>query len=549
MRRLLYIICAVLFCSPAWSVGWGDADSLLVELDKAIANRAIYVDHRREAIDSLKQMSRNAANDSLRYYLNEQVIDAYDSFLCDSAVRYIVSNIAIAQSLGDEEKVVDSELRLAGNFSVAGLFLQAVDIFNRVNFDGLKQYQKTRYCWSKIRYYEQLRAYSNNPKFAEEYGQKVDNVRDTLMTVLSPGSSLYQTEEIFKLQYAKRYNEALDLALAQFNQTEPSTHGYAMKSMLIASIYRQLGNRELENHYLKIAAITDVKLAVKENEALLLLASNLSEAGDIERAYNYIKSALDDSNFYNSRFKSTVIARMWPIIESNYMARLKVHQHILGLCIVVLSLLVSSLAVLVFIVRKQRNAIASSRESIRAINAELCEAHFVKEQYISYFMKRCSDNISKLHLFRKEVNHKIKNKQAEQLYKPSNKELERDIEELMRNFDEAFLNICPKFIQRFNALLIPEARYTIEDKRLSTELRIFALMRLGITNIARIAEFLQCSPQTIYNYKSKIKSKTLPHITNLEEEISKMRLVVPQMATSEFTETGNSSKANSLGNK
>ena len=106
----------------------------------------------------------------------------------------------------------------------------------------------------------------------------------------------------------------------------------------------------------------------------------------------------------------------------------------------------------------------------------------------------------------------------------------------MRNFDEAFLNICPRFIQRFNALLIPEARYTIEDKRLNTELRIFALMRLGITNIAHIAEFLQCSPQTIYNYKSKIKSKTLPHITNLEEEISKMRLTIPQMATSEFTE-------------
>ncbi|MBQ3536761.1 MAG: hypothetical protein IJA57_08390 [Alistipes sp.] len=536
MKQLIYIICAVLLCIPVRSAAWGDADSLLVELDKAIANRMVYVDCRRETIDSLKLCSRAAENDSLRYYINEQVIDAYNSFHCDSAVRYIVSNIAIAESLGDHDKVVDSRLRLAANFSVSGLFLQAEEIFNRTDFESLKVYQKTLFCWSKIRYYEQLQKYSNNPKFAEEYALKVDNVRDTLMTILSPGSELYKTEEIFKLQYAKRYNEALDISLEQFGKTEPNTHGYAMKSMLIASIYRQLGNREKENHYLALAAITDVKLAVKENEALLLLASNLSEAGDIERAYNYIKSALDDSNFYNSRFKSTVIARMWPIIESNYMARLKVHNQILAIGIVVLSLLVSSLAVLVFIVRKQRNAIASSRESIRAINAELCEAHFVKEQYISYFMKQCSDNINKLHLFRKEVNHKIKNKQAEQLYKPSNKELERDIEELMRNFDEAFLNICPRFIQRFNALLIPEARYTIEDKRLNTELRIFALMRLGITNIAHIAEFLQCSPQTIYNYKSKIKSKTLHHITNLEEEISKMRLTIPQMATSEFTE-------------
>ena len=101
----------------------------------------------------------------------------------------------------------------------------------------------------------------------------------------------------------------------------------------------------------------------------------------------------------------------------------------------------------------------------------------------------------------------------------------------MCNFDEAFLNICPKFIERFNALLVPEARYTVEDGRLNTELRIFALMRLGITNISQIAEFLQCSSQTIYNYKSKIKSKTLPHIKNIEEEIQRMRLLMPKSST------------------
>ena len=283
---------------------------------------------------------------------------------------------------------------------------------------------------------------------------------------------------------------------------------------------------------------------MKENEALLILASNLSEAGDVARAYNYIRSALEDSNFYNSRFKSTVIARMQPIIESNYMNRLAVHQRILAIGIAVLSVLVLVLIVMSFTVRKQKNAIALSRENISKINAELSEANFVKEQYISYFMKQCSDYINKLHLYRKEVNHKIKNKQAESLYKPSTKELEHDIEELMRNFDEAFLNICPKFIQRFNALLIPEARYTIEDKRLNTELRIFALMRLGITNIAQIAEFLQCSSQTIYNYKSKIKSKTLPHITNIEKEIAKMRLLIPHSATSEFTEKESAVKDN-----
>ena len=542
MKKLIIVFYAVTFLSPLIAMGGGGADTLLVTLDRAIADRSVYVERRSDVIEKLKQQRDTAHSLEEIYLLNEQIIDSYNAFICDSATRYIVANISIAKELGNDEKLINSNLRLAGNYSMSGLFLLAEELFGQIDFHSLLGYQKSAYCWNKIKYYEQLQIYSNNQNLADEYAIKIDNVRDTLMSGLTPNSDLYQTEKIFKLQHAKRYNEALDLSLAQFQQTEPDTHGYAMKSMLIASLYRQLGNRELENHYLKLAAITDIKLAVKENEALLILASNLSEAGDVARAYNYIMSALDDSNFYNSRFKSAVIARMQPIIESNYMKHIKMHQRILGLGIIVLSVFVVVLVVLVLTVRKQRNAIALSRENISKINEELSEAHFVKEQYISYFMKQCSDYINKLHLYRKEVNHKIKNKQAEQLYKPSTKELEHDIEELMRNFDEAFLNICPKFIQRFNALLIPEARYTIEDRRLNTELRIFALMRLGITNIAQIAEFLQCSSQTIYNYKSKIKSKTLPHITNIEKEIAKMRLNIPHLATSEFTEKGSPSE-------
>ncbi len=544
MRRTILLFCAIITSLSIYARGGVNADTLLVTLDKAIADRAVYVERKLAALESLKQQRTSVASQEDVFSLNEQIIDSYASFLCDSATRYIVANIAIAKELGDKERLINSQLRLAGNYSTSGLFLQAEELFGQIDFNSLEGYQKSAYCWNKIRYYEQLQKYSNNQRLADEYAIKIDNVRDTLMWGLTPDSELYKTEKIFKLQHAKRYNEALDLSLAQFKKTEPDTHGYAMKSMLIASLYRSLGNRELENYYLQLAAITDIKLAVKENEALLILASNLSEAGDIARAYNYIKSALADSNFYNSRFKSTVIARMQPIIESNYMKRLAVHQRILAIGIVVLSLLFLILIVLLFTVRKQKNAIALSRENISKINAELSEANFVKEQYISYFMKQCSDYINKLHLYRKEVNHKIKNKQAESLYKPSTKELEHDIEELMRNFDEAFLNICPKFIQRFNALLVPEARYTIEDKRLNTELRIFALMRLGITNIAQIAEFLQCSSQTIYNYKSKIKSKTLPHITNIEKEIAKMRLLIPHSTTSEFTEKESEAKDN-----
>lgn len=534
MRRSLrwIAILVILFSCSRFDVQAApNIEELLLELDKAIENREVYAQERAQEIYALTEQARRLPVGEELYVLNEKIIDQYNTFRCDSATWYILRNKEIAQQLGDDSRVIDNELRLAGMYGISGLFLQADEMFNKFDFEALSQPQKAIFCWNKIRFYEHLQMYCNNEIIAKDYSEQIDDVRGVLMEVLGKDSEFYTTEYCFSLIHQGRYNEALELTLRQFETTEPDTHGYAMKSMLLSRIYHLTGNREQENYYLTLAALTDVRLAVKENEALQILATNLFEEGDVTRAYTYIKAALDDANFYNSRFKSSIIARMLPIIESRYMSQQQEHERMLFIAIGILSLLVVALVVLFFIIRNQRNTIAASQENLHNINVELSEAHFVKEQYISYFMKQCSDYINKLYLYRKEVNRKVKNHQAEDLYKPSNKELEREIEELMCNFDEAFLNICPKFIERFNALLVPEARYTVEDGRLNTELRIFALMRLGITNISQIAEFLQCSSQTIYNYKSKIKSKTLPHIKNIEEEIQRMRLLMPKSST------------------
>lgn len=505
-------------------------DSLLL-LDKTIVEQDAYVVLKNQRIDQLKQRRRELTPGIESYRVNEEIIDSYASFLSDSAFHYIRENIETARQLGDPDLLVESRLRLALNYSISGLFLQADEIFGLIDYDRLKTHQKLAYCWNKIRYYEQLRKYTNNSELSIDYDAEIARLRDTLMALLPTDSNLYAKEKAFKLQAEGRLNEALDIMMAVFREETPDTHSYAMNAMGIATLYRQLGNRRQENHYLELAAITDIKNAVKENEALLCLAINLFEQGDITRAYNYIRSALEDSNFYNSRFKSTVIARVQPIIESNYLQRIEKQQRNLRLFVILLSVLVALLIGFFIILWKQKNAISRSRESIREINSQLSEAHIIKEQYIGYFMNQCSRYINKLYLYRKDVNHKIKNGQVEQLYKPSTKELEKEIEELMKNFDEAFLHLYPRFVERFNTLLLPEAQYKLEDKRLNTELRIFALMRLGITNVNQIAEFLHCSLQTIYNYKSKVKSKARPEITNIEEEVRRMRLTITHSVT------------------
>ena len=173
------------------------------------------------------------------------------------------------------------------------------------------------------------------------------------------------------------------------------------------------------------------------------------------------------------------------------------------------------------IVSRARRNLQEMNGQLSELNRSLNEANVVKEKYIGYFMNRCALYINKLCAYRKDVSHKLRSGQIDRLKIPP-KEQDREFDELYAEFDEAFLKLYPSFVEEFNELLRPEARYETTEGRLNTELRIFALMRLGLTNVNQIAEFLRCSLQTVYNYKSKIKSKAQPGIEHFEEEVRKL---------------------------
>ena len=270
-------------------------------------------------------------------------------------------------------------------------------------------------------------------------------------------------------------------------------------------------------------------LAVKENEALLTLAVNLYHKGDIDRAYNYIKIALDDAIFYNSRFKNTVIARIHPIIENTYLIRLEKQKQNLRFYIFLTSLFVIFLAIALYFTYKQTKIVSRAKRHLKAMNEELVElnknldeANLIKEKYVGYFMNQCAVYINKLDEYRKNVNRKIKTGQIDDLYKSSSRPFEKELEELYHNFDKAFLKLYPNFVEKFNSLLKPEERYKLEKDQLNTELRIFALIRLGITDVGQIAVFLHYSVQTIYNYKSKVKRMSTLDSNIFEEEVKKL---------------------------
>lgn len=506
-----------------------EIDSLLSVLDRTIAERSLSIRNKECRILELKTKKKKLKNPEEIYRLNGEIIHQYESFVCDSAESYIQENIGIATQLSNSDFLAESKIQLAFVYSLSGLFVQATDLFKSIKTDRLPTRLKTQYGWSMIRYYENLMKYTDDAKYTALYEQQKEAYRDTVMLTLDENSWDYQKEKAFKLQQTGDYKEAIRILYPIFMQRKPDEHFYAMEAMGLAKAYKLEGNKYAEKKYMIIAAIADSRLAVKENEALLTLATGLYEEGDIDRAYSYVKVALEDAVYYNSRFRNTVIARVHPIIENTYLYKMERQKRALRLYAVLTSLFVIALGITLYfnyrqirIVSKARRHLKQINEKLIILNHKLDEANIIKEKYISYFMNQCATYVNRLDEYRKTVNRKIKAGQVEALYNLSSRPFEKEIEELYANFDKAFLELYPNFIDEFNLLLKPEERYKLEKGHLNTELRIYALIRLGITDVGQIAIFLHYSIQTIYNYKSRVKKTALPEVGNLEEEVKKL---------------------------
>ena len=528
MKILTLIFCLV--CIPLNIYAKNETDSLLKVLDKTISERPIYTADKIQKIENLKL--KLAGNLSLEeeYQINASLVAEYEAFICDSAIAYINKNIRIAEELSNPEFINESKLQYSFVLSISGLFTQAQEILDSVRFEELSIDLKLLYCWTYIRYYENLIKYTDDADYESIYLAEKMRYRDTIMFYLEEEPGLYRKEKAFQLQDEGKYEEACEILTEIFSEQEQYTHSYAMSAMSLAMVHRYLKNAALEEKYLMLASITDTRLAIKENEALLALAINLYKKGNIDRAYTYIRAALDDANFYNSRFRNTVIARVQPIIEDTYLQKIEKQQHNLRTYAILTSLFVIALVIALYFIYRQIRVVSRARKSLMTMNGQLenvnqklDEANLIKEKYIGYFMNQCAVYIDKLDDYRKNINRKLKAGQIDDLHKltSSTRGLEKDVEELYETFDKAFFKIYPDFVENFNALLREEEGYKLEKGQLNTELRIFALIRLGITDVNQIAVFLRYSMQTIYNYKSKVKGKAIDSKT-FEEDVKKI---------------------------
>ncbi|WP_206531798.1 DUF6377 domain-containing protein [Sphingobacterium sp. DR205] len=531
--RQLILLCifALAYCTPLHA---NKVDSLLNVLDKAIHNRAVYLDAKIHQIDSIKGLLKGLSRDKERYEIQNQLIFEYQTLNCDSSLAYIDGNIAIAKQLNDKMLMTESQVKLAFVLSISGLFTQAWDVLKQIDYDGLPQHLKVLYHWSNIRYYENLIKYTDHDNYNTEYESEIAKSRSSLMGLLDPNSDMYLKEKSFKLKAEGMFKESGDIQLHLFKKEKSDTHAYGMSAMGIAMIAKELGKAQLAEEYLIMAAITDVRLAIKENESLLTLAIYLNKKGDVNRAFAYIQAALDDANYYNSRFRNTVIARTQPIIEATYLAKIDQQRKNLRLYAIVISIFAVILILTLYFLFKQMKIVSRARKKLNMTNEQLIfvnhkldEANLVRERYIGYYLNQCAVYLEKLDDFRKNVYRKVKSRQLEDLQQltSSNESLEKYAQDLYADFDRTFLEVYPNFVDEFNNLLRPDEQYQLKKDKLNTELRIFALIRLGISDVNQIAIFLRYSMQTIYNYKSKVKSKAIDDAQHFEEKVRKLGAV------------------------
>jgi hypothetical protein len=513
-------------------------DSLLIELDKTLLNGHLYMEQKEHRLNRLKIQLEQELSSDKQYDITHRIIDEYKSYMSDSALVYVNRNIQLANQQNNIAWLIRAKLQYVFVLSSSGLFIEAESFLKSISRKPMDKEMLVDYYKGLELLYINISIYQEGKQIIlTNYKESIREYRDSVLYYLPDNAP----ERLFYQYLLADSDNKSDSALAYLKSylatLHPGTHEHAKKMYNLSMLYEKTGDTEQQIKSLILAVMSDIKDAVKENRALLDLAIWLYNQGNIDRAFAYIQYALNDANFYNARFRYFEISKALPIITSAYQQVNAEHNHKLKIKLYIFGVLFFVMLLLtVFIYKatleKAKKKLKETNENFKELNNnmnhlnhELSEANHLKEEYIGYFIDLCSEYIGNLEDYRKTVCNKIAAKRFDELLRSTSASSDKtnEIKELYANFDKAFLNIYPEFISSINSLLVKEARFDIKKgDLLNTELRIFALIRLGITDSTKIATFLRCSLQTVYNYRSKIKRNSLDELKDIEEQIRKI---------------------------
>ncbi|SMO66501.1 transcriptional regulator [Saccharicrinis carchari] len=521
-----------------------EVDSLVVLLEKTMEEAPVYEQKKINRIASLKNiLAERQMSPEETFFVHNQLIEEYLKYNFDSTLHYLNLNQKLARELGNPKLQNQSNIKMAFVLASSGRYFEAVEKLERIDKSTLADKGLIDYYNAFIKVYNDLSFYTPSNQNRQKYTDIHNNYIDSLLPLLNPESPQYLS--MLEKQYRDQRNmiECKKINSRRLSNAQMGTIEYSLITFERALLFELENNIRLKKKYLILSAISDIKAAVKDNASLTDLALILNDEGDVFRAHRFIMFSFDDASFYNSRLRFMVISEILPVISNAYQIKTTRQQKTLRQLLTIISVLLVILLMAIFFIHRQLSSLKKAQGELKKVNAKLkslnqslnesnnqlnaandalAEANHVKEHYIGNFLTICSNYIDKLDEMNKVVNKKIGARQFEELFRltKSKKLIDSEVQEFYKNFDDTFLHIFPHFVEQLNALLTPEEQIVLKDEeRLNTELRIFALIRLGINDSSKIAKLLRYSVNTIYNYRVKIKNKARTDRDNFENSV------------------------------
>ena len=535
MKKTFFIIC--LLAVSQWLAATENIDSLLNVLDEIVLNHQQYSNKKEEELHKLKELLNITSSGQQQFIVCGQLFDEYFYYQKDSALVYAKKRLNLAKQLNNDNLLVLAEINLASTNGSIGMYKEAFDVLDSIDIAKYPQH-KAYYNYECSVIYGYMSYYAVTAQDRDKFTQITKSYLDSMIAVRPIDPNMLLLAKTDKYILSNDYEKALLLLNEQYPKLK-KMHIKAMLAYNFALAYRQKNDKKQELLWLTISSINDLRSVTKEYISLRSLAFELYESGDIDRAQKYMKCSLEDALFCNARLRTFEISNLMPYIDNAYQHVTKTRQRLLTIFVIVVSALLVFLLLAIGRVYRQMKKLTLARKELSLVNDKLSElndmllknnnslteANIIKEEYIVKYMDQCSLYIDKMDEYRRNLHKTATTGKLEDLIlKVKSKDFIEDvIHEFYQNFDRTFVQLFPGFVEELNLLLMPEERIHLKPGQLlNLELRIYALIRLGINDSVKIAAFLRCSTNTIYNYRTRNRNNALGDRDSFEDNVTQI---------------------------
>ncbi|MCH5308069.1 MAG: hypothetical protein J1E37_08260, partial [Prevotella sp.] len=508
-----------------------------------IAERPNISASKEQKLDNMRKELVLTSTDEAKLRLYDQLYQEYLVYRYDSAMVYAMKGYELAKHMGNQyylDKFLISRTLINAR---GGFYSEAEDNIKMVSPEKLDSVLRYEYHITLFWLYLNMREYSDDPRAKDDYKQRMDSCllkaiqyekKNTVNWYYLMGEKAHYMDNDSE-QSAVYYQKVVDMAPV-------NSKLYASAAFSLARCYMDKGDTDMYIAWLTNSAISDMITPLKENLSLQELAMYLFENDpkQVERATRYIYCSMEDAQFFNNRLRIIDISHKFPTILSAYTDQITDQKSRILYGLVGLGILAVAFLVALLFIKRQNSKLHQRRTELQNKNQELHEQHeevrrknamleeqghqlnllnerlidtnFKREGLAKIYIDLCAKYIDKLKKYQTLVQRKIKANQVSELLSTisSSRISEEDAAIFLGKFDKAFLNLYPTFVQELNTLLAPDQQITVKQGDvLTTELRIYALIRLGVKESAEIADLLFYSPQTIYNYRSAVKNRAI----------------------------------------